>query len=174
MTRLLWIIFTKRKQAKHIFMIWRQRANGHRHRQYDQMRFLERQTMHYDADLIKICSLWPSEWWDMTTVQWRHNERDAVSNTGASIVYSKVCWGADQRKHQSSTSLAREGNPPFTGEFPSQRPVMRKMFPFDDVIKAQVMTWYRTGYNPSDESNIAQVMQTQICIYEYIITIHAE
>ena len=46
-----------------------------------------------------------------------------------------VCPGADQRKHQSSTSL------PFVGgthrspvDSPHKGPVTRKMFPFDDVI----------------------------------------
>ena len=42
--------------------------------------------------------------------------------TGVSIVYSAVCSGADQRKHQSSASLAFVwvGNLPMTGEFPTQ------------------------------------------------------
>ena len=50
------------------------------------------------------------------------------------IVYSTVYSGADQRKHQSSASLA------FVGEFTGDRwtvhkwPVTRKMFPFDDII----------------------------------------
>ena len=55
--------------------------------------------------------------------------------TGVSIVYSTVFLGADQRKHQSSASLAfvrgiRRGpvNSPHIG------PVTRKMFPCDDVI----------------------------------------
>ena len=49
--------------------------------------------------------------------------------TGVSIVYSTVCSGADQRKHQSSASLAFERvNSPHKG------PVTRKAFPFDDVI----------------------------------------
>ena len=56
------------------------------------------------------------------TLQWRHNERDGVSNTGVSIVCSTVCSGAGQRKHQCSVSLVfSEGNPPVTGGFPSQR-----------------------------------------------------
>ena len=38
-------------------------------------------------------------------LQWRHNERDGVSITGVSIVYSTVCSGTE-KKHQSSTSLA--------------------------------------------------------------------
>ena len=41
--------------------------------------------------------------------------------TSLTIVYSTVYSGADQRKHQSSASLAFVGNSPVTGEFPSQR-----------------------------------------------------
>ena len=42
--------------------------------------------------------------------------------TGIWIVYSSVCSGADQRKYQSSVSLALcAGNSPVTGEFPAQR-----------------------------------------------------
>ena len=55
--------------------------------------------------------------------------------TSLTIVYSSVYSGADQRKHQSSTSLAfvrgihrRAVNSPHKGT------VTRKMFPFDDVI----------------------------------------
>ena len=53
--------------------------------------------------------------------------------TGISIVYSTACSVTDQRKHQS---YAREENSPATCEFPAQRPVTRKMFPFDDVIRS--------------------------------------
>ena len=55
--------------------------------------------------------------------------------TNLTIVYSTIYSGADQRKHQSSASLAfvrgihrRPVNSPHKG------PVTRKMFPFDDVI----------------------------------------
>ena len=55
--------------------------------------------------------------------------------TSLTIVYSTVYSGADQRKLQSSASLA------FVREIhrgpvnsPHKRPVTRKMFPFDDVI----------------------------------------
>ena len=42
--------------------------------------------------------------------------------TSVSIVYLTVCSGPDQRKHQSSASLALcVGNSPGTGEFPAQR-----------------------------------------------------
>ena len=54
--------------------------------------------------------------------------------TSLTIVYSTVYWGADQRKHQGSASLAFvwgihrwSVNSPHKGS-------ARKMFPFDDVI----------------------------------------
>ena len=53
--------------------------------------------------------------------------------TSVPIVYSIVCSGEDQRKHQSSTSLAFVmGNSPVNS--PHKGPVTRKMFPFDNVI----------------------------------------
>ena len=55
--------------------------------------------------------------------------------TGASIVYSTVCSDADQRKHESSASLAFvRGIHRWPVNSPHKGPVMRKMFPFDDVI----------------------------------------
>ena len=55
--------------------------------------------------------------------------------TGVSIVCSAVCPGTDQRKHQSSASLAfvREIHQ-WPVDSPHKGPVTRKMFPFDDVI----------------------------------------
>ena len=59
----------------------------------------------------------------------------AFQITSLTVVYSIVYWGVNQRKHQSSASLA------FVREihrgpvnFPHKWPVTRKMFPFDDVI----------------------------------------
>ena len=55
--------------------------------------------------------------------------------TGVSIVYSTVCSGANQRKHQSSASLAFvRGIHRWPVNSPHKGPVTRKMFPFDDVI----------------------------------------
>ena len=55
--------------------------------------------------------------------------------TSLTIVYSTVYLGTDERKHQSSASLA------FVGKIhrspvncPHKGPVTRKIFPFDDVI----------------------------------------
>ena len=55
--------------------------------------------------------------------------------TSLTIVYSTVFSGADQRKHQSSVSLAFVwGLHRWPVNSPHKRPVTRKMFPFDDVI----------------------------------------
>ena len=52
-----------------------------------------------------------------------------------SIVYSTVCSGADQRKDQSSASLAFvRGIHRWPVNSPHKWPVKRKMFQFDDVI----------------------------------------
>ena len=65
--------------------------------------------------------------------------------TSPTIIYSTVYSGADQRKHQSYTSLA------FVREIhrwpvnsPHKWPVTRKMFPFDDVITHIKMLFYGT------------------------------
>ena len=55
--------------------------------------------------------------------------------TSLTIVYSTVYLGADQRKHQSSASLAFvRGIHRGPVNSPHKWPVTRKMFPFDDVI----------------------------------------
>ena len=55
--------------------------------------------------------------------------------TSLTIVYSTVYSGADQRKHQSSASLAFVwGIHRGPMNSPHKWPVTRKMFPFDDVI----------------------------------------
>ena len=55
--------------------------------------------------------------------------------TSVSIVNSTLCSGADQRKHQSSASLAFvRGIHRSPVNSPHKGPVMRRMFPFDDII----------------------------------------
>ena len=55
--------------------------------------------------------------------------------TSLTIVYSTVYSSADQRKHQSSASLAFvRGIHRGPVNSPHKWPVTRKMFPFDDVI----------------------------------------
>ena len=55
--------------------------------------------------------------------------------TSVSIVYSNVCSGIDQRKHQSSASLTFvRGIHRGPVNSPHKWPVTRKMFTFHDVI----------------------------------------
>ena len=62
--------------------------------------------------------------------------------TSLTIVYSTVYPGADQRKHQSSASLAFvRGIHRGPVNSPHKGPVTRKMFPFDDVIMINDFVW---------------------------------
>ena len=55
--------------------------------------------------------------------------------TGLAIVYSTVYSGDDQRKHQSSASLAFvRGFNRWPVNSPHKWPVAREIFPFDDII----------------------------------------
>ena len=65
--------------------------------------------------------------------------------TSLMIVYSTVHPGTEQRKHQSSASLAFvRGIHRSPVNSPHKGPVMRKMFPFDDIIMAGsiYMSWW--------------------------------
>ena len=58
--------------------------------------------------------------------------------TGASVVYWIVCSGADQRKHQRSTSLAfARGIHRWPVNSPHKGPVTQKMLPSVDLIMGQ-------------------------------------
>ena len=77
----------------------------------------------------KLCVVWHIHYGDVIM--------DAIASqiTSLTIVYSIVYSDADQRKHQSSASLAfvrRIHRGPVNS--PHKWPVTRKMFPFDDVI----------------------------------------
>ena len=69
----------------------------------------------------------------------------ACQTTGVSIIYSTVSSGVDQRKHQSSPSLAFvRGIHWWPVNSPQKGPVTQKMFPFDDVIlKTHLLVLWR-------------------------------
>ena len=75
-------------------------------------------------------------------LQWRHYGRDSVSNHLPHDCLLNVYSDADQRKHQSSASLAFVRGI-HRGPVNSQRkwPVTRKMLPFDDVIISMSQIW---------------------------------
>ena len=71
----------------------------------------------------------------MDTLQWRHDERDSVSNHQPHDFLFNCLF---RRRWKKTSKLRVTGlcarNSLVTGEFPAQRPGTQKMFPFDDVI----------------------------------------
>ena len=79
--------------------------------------------------------------------------------TSLTIVYSTVDLGVDHRKHQSSASLAFElGIHRWPVNSPHKGPVMRKMFPFEDVIMDAGNIWCVYYHRNSLGSNINTVV----------------
>ena len=74
-------------------------------------------------------------------LQWCYNERDSISNhRRCYCLLNCVGSGPDQRKHQSSASLAFvQGIHHWQVNSPHKRLVTRKMFSFDDVIMLPVL-----------------------------------
>ena len=77
--------------------------------------------------------------WQHLSEQYRYNDvirsTMAFQITSFTIVYSTVYSSADQRKHQSSASLAFvRGIHRWSVNSRHKGPVTREMFPFDDVI----------------------------------------
>ena len=67
--------------------------------------------------------------------------------TSLANAYSIIYSGADQNKHQSSTSLAFvRGIHRWPVNSPRKRPVTQKMFPIDDVIMCQVANHSKTPH----------------------------
>ena len=72
-----------------------------------------------------------------SVLQWRHNGHDSISNLQPHDCLLNRLFRTDQRKHQSSASLAfMRGIHRGPVNSPHKRPVTRKTFPFDDVIMA--------------------------------------
>ena len=95
-------------------------------------------------------------------VHMRFSRNDVIMSSMASqitsltVVYSTVYSGGDQRKHQSSASLAFvRGIHRWPMNSPHIGPVTRKLFPFDDVIIV----------NNIDETRpVRHVMPTSLCL----------
>ena len=82
--------------------------------------------------------------------------------TSLMIVYSAVYSGADQRKHQSSASLAfmREIHQ-WPVNSPRKGPVTWKMFPFD-VIMEQLTHILEGGFTGNDWTNASEIALTDV------------
>ena len=82
--------------------------------------------------------------------------------TSFTIVYSIVYSDADERKHQSSASLAFvRGIHWGPVNSPHKWPVTRKMFPFDDVI---MFTWIWSWRNTKGPEKVLK-FHTQISLW---------
>ena len=118
----------------------------------------------YAHSFLALCSLYhqiPTCWQCMIRVPvgriWVKHYSDVIMGAMASqinsltIVYSSVYSDADQRKHQSSASLAFvRGIHRWPVNSPHKWPVSRKMFPFDDVI----MKWIVTNPQPNTSKRV--------------------
>ena len=85
-------------------------------------------------------------WWLFSNMMIKCHYSDVIMGamasqiTTVSIVYSPVYSSADQRKHQSSVSLAFvRGIHRWPVNSPHKGPLTRKMVPFDDVIIREVL-----------------------------------
>ena len=96
---------------------------------------------------LQFSPLLPMPFLFTATLQWRHYERDGVSYHRRLDCLPNVCSGADQRKHQSSASLAFvRGIHRWPVDSPQKGPVTRKMFPFDDVIIFPISSRFTTTF----------------------------
>ena len=69
-------------------------------------------------------------------LQWRHNERDGLSNyKGHDCLVNRLFGRRSKKTSKLRVTGLCVGNSPVTGEFPAQR--TSKMFPFGDVIVTQ-------------------------------------
>ena len=97
--------------------------------------------------------------------------------TSITIIYSTVYSGADQRKYQSSASLAFVwGIHRWPVNSPHKCPVTRKMFPFNDVIMSflrvwvvPVLIWHKrtTSQNQAWPFSVAQQLSTLLSSLHY-------
>ena len=113
---------------------------------------------------VNLGKLFPEHYGDVTMGM------IASQITSLTIVYSTVYSGTDQRKHQSSASLAFVwGIHRGPVNSPHKWPVTRKMFPFDDVIMD------RQGDGRTDEQTDIKFSLTlvpeSIPIVEYFLSI---
>ena len=70
-----------------------------------------------------------------SSLQWRHNERDGVSNHQPHDCLLNGLFRRIQKTSKLRVTGLCEGNSPVTSESPYKGAVTRKMFPFDDVIR---------------------------------------
>ena len=97
----------------------------------------------------------------------------AYQITSLTVVYSTVYSVADQRKHQSSSSLAYvQGIHRWPVNSPHKGPVTRKMFPFDHVImtceRLCIFSWlHRSIFVSADKVRREHMNSERLRIYAF-------
>ena len=100
--------------------------------------------------------------------------------TSLTIVYPTVYSGTDDRKRQSSASMAfMRGIHRWTVNSPHKGPVTRKMFPFDDVIMYKIFSIYhetqdvtsRYRWDVGARCPSGIICQTSHPIYTFVLNI---
>ena len=123
----------------------------------------------YFKRLTKVIAfVWHVIWWsiDMRCIwsvplHWRYNGYDVVPHHQPHDCLLNCLFRPDQRKHQSSTSLAFVwGIHRWPVNSPHKGPVAQKMFPFDDVIMQSSYTAFCTLFCSSTERNNLHIRMT--------------
>ena len=118
----------------------------------------------------RLKSIWGIQWSSvllfgpqfarLVSLQWRHLGSMASQSPASRLFTQLLVQGADQTKHQSSASLAFvRGIHWWLVNSPHKGPVMRKRFPFHDVIMCQSKIFL---INVPWDANIFIVLQRDI------------
>ena len=82
-----------------------------------------------------------------STLQWRHNGRDGVSNhRRLDCLLNRLSWRKSKKTWKVRVTGLCEGTSPWPVNSPHKGPVTRKMSPFDDVIM-DILLFIWCGYN---------------------------
>ena len=123
----LWSLKQKGPHADKLVMDWTRNCQNENFVCSQWQRFHQNDDISESADLDNNCDVIMSAM--------------ASQIASVSMVCSTVCSGADQRKHQSSASLAfLRGIHRWPVNSPHKGTVMRKMFPFHDVFMCLTVT----------------------------------
>ena len=95
------------------------------------------------CELIMQCAIYG------LSIQWRHNERDGVSNHRCpDCLPNRLFWRRSKRTWKLCVTGLCEGNSPVTGEFPAQR-----------ASNAEIVSiwWHHHELGPSYHINISHI-----------------
>ena len=91
-----------------------------------------------------------------TTLQWRHNDHDCVSNhQPRGCLLNRLFRRRSKKTSKLRVTGLCVGNSPGPGNSPHKGPVTRKIFPFDDVI--MIIEYHCTSWVPA-----------KVCLFQII------